>query len=81
MKANIYGEGDPSVGIAGHAGSVDLNVDFDDDQEREDVRQMVAAMFADLWSEPAQVVFDDEEFGEWGAVQRKVAPATQDALK
>lgn len=60
MKAKIYSKGDSSVGIPGRTGSVDFGVEFDDDREREEVRQEVAAVFAGLWGEPAKVVFDDE---------------------
>lgn len=73
MKAKIFSHGDPSVGIWGNQGSIDTGIEVDDD-EREAYRADIAKFFSDLRGEPATVLFEDEEFSEFGGVQRKEAP-------
>lgn len=70
MKAQIFSNGDPSVGIQGGQGSIDTGIDVEED-EREAHRADIAKFFADQWGEPATVLFDDEVVSEFGGIQRK----------
>ena len=71
MKAHIFSNGDSSVGIQGRVGFIDIGVEFEDDDERNDNRCAIAQLFSDLWSEPAIVLFDDEEFEDSGKIRLK----------
>jgi len=73
MKAQIFSHGDPSVGVWGNRGGIDTGIEVEDD-EREGYRADIAKFFSDLWSEPATVLFEDEEFGEFGGIERKKSP-------
>lgn len=76
MKARIFSHGDPSVGIWGNEGSISTGIDIDD-EDREAYRVDIAKFFSDLWRESATVLFDDEEFGETGCIQRITRPDAQ----
>lgn len=55
--AYITTNGDPSVGITGNYTEVDLNFDIDD-ENREEIRVMLADFFSELWGEKARVQFE-----------------------
>lgn len=62
---------DPSVGIQGGRGSIDLGLDEIASEDREGFRADIAKFFADLWGEPTTVLFEDEECDEVGRLQLK----------
>jgi hypothetical protein len=60
MKAYITTTGDPSVGINGDDLTLDGLWDIDQQEDREDVRKALKAMYSDFLGEPAGVRFEDE---------------------
>lgn len=60
MKAYIYVPGDPSVGIFPIETTVDLCFDVDEEEEREEIRDLLKECFSEIYSVPVGIAFDDE---------------------
>lgn len=64
MKATIYFNNDPSVGIFSASYEMDLPVEkFEDDEHREDMRAAIKKLYTELDGEfyPSYVTFSDEK--------------------
>lgn len=67
MRANVYGPGDPSVGLFDITTIVDLKIDFPendseyDNEIREFVRDKLKTLFSELWDDDVIVTFEDEK--------------------
>lgn len=61
VKADISGAGDMSVGIFPQSATLDTGMASDDLKEiKEEVRTKISELYALMWDEPVQVIFDDE---------------------
>lgn len=64
MKATIFCNGDPSVGINGSEATVDMPYDdslFEEPEVREGIRQTLKEAFAEIWDDGSTaVLFSDQ---------------------
>jgi len=61
MKATIWSNGDPSVGINGNQAEVDMPYLGEvDDEYRQSIRESLATVFSEIFDDRAFVIFDDE---------------------
>ncbi len=64
MKAYIWSNGDPSVGIFGFSTEVEIGFDaqiLDEDDLRQSTRKLLQECFAEIWDDGSTtVVFEDE---------------------
>ena len=61
MKATIWSNGDPSVGINGNQAEVDMPYLGEvDDEYRQGIRESLIMAFSDIFDDKAFVTFDDE---------------------
>jgi hypothetical protein len=69
MIAYIYAPGDAECNIPSLSTRVDIIDDYEEDDEiREETREILEKAFSEIWDQKANVVFDDEGGEEHGRI-------------